>query len=356
MLRNNNIILFSSGISEKSGLLDMVMQELESRNFHCYCWRDLFRNAKNQGQIALLPILIKKIPTFDFALLICEGHDHTTILRDGVRTELGVMRDNVLFEIGLCSVALGLDRVILLASESVRLPEDLQGIRGELAVKRVLLEQQTDAGIKSMIDQVQEHIRANQEVYSPVVIGASASTASGYVTNFVFRCVESVFSGFSDRDTGEWIVPEPGKLDMELMIPYRFSEKTSKAAREKQQSLHRGIIPAARRRNLEFNYERRGDRIVIRDYPTTLVTSYSTARTILKLQADDEADPLAEQRFVAKELDLFESALRTMLNPDYLKRYITHYYFSQTDEEKDRMMDSMCSFLEYHTHVIREDY
>lgn len=356
MKKNNNIILFSSGVSEQSGLLDLVISQLQSRGFNCHCWRDLFRSSNDSNAISLLPMLIKKIPTFDFALLICEGHDRTLLLRNGMETEYRTMRDNVLFEIGLCSMALGLDRVILLADEDLHLPEDLYGLHGELAIRRVILNTATQADIRHMMDQVEAHIWSNHMVYSPVVIGASASTASGYVTNFIFRCLDSVFDGFTDAQTGEWIVPEPGKLDMEIIIPYRFTAGTSRTARTRQQQMRRGIIPDARRRNLEFNYFRDGGRIVIRDYPTTLVTSYSTARTILNLQADDTADPMAEQRFVAKELNLFEAALHALLDRDYLGRYFAHYHAGAPDAFPAARQERMLRFMAGHIHVIREDY
>ena len=37
--------------------------------------------AKDSRNISLLPMLVKKIPTFDFAVLICEGHDRTMVQR-----------------------------------------------------------------------------------------------------------------------------------------------------------------------------------------------------------------------------------------------------------------------------------
>lgn len=77
--KNQNIILFSSGVSEESGLVAFVTEQLHKRGFNCYCWRELFRNSNDHNAIALLPMLIKKIPTFDFAVLICEGHDRTVL-------------------------------------------------------------------------------------------------------------------------------------------------------------------------------------------------------------------------------------------------------------------------------------
>ena len=65
-MKNTNVIIFSSGVSERRGLLQWLRGELE---------------------------------TFDFAVLICEGHDKVQMLRDGCREETNSMRDNVLFEI-----------------------------------------------------------------------------------------------------------------------------------------------------------------------------------------------------------------------------------------------------------------
>lgn len=356
MPKNNNIIIFSSGVSEKSGLVDAVISDLQGRGFNCHCWRDLFRNSNNQNSIALLPMLIKKIPTFDFALLICEGHDRSVIRRHDTEIEFRTMRDNVLFEIGLCSMALGLDRVILLSDEDVHLPEDLYGLNGELALHRIILNTRTDTDIRRMMDEVERRIESKHMVYSPVVIGASASTASGYVTNFVFRCLDCIFEGFKDRQTGEWIVPEADKLDMEIIIPYRFNANTSRSALEKQKPMRQGTIPGARRRNLEFNYIMDGDRILIRDYPTTLVTSYSTARTILNLKADDLSDPMAEQRFVSKELKLFEAALHALLDQDYLQRYFSHYHSDAPEAEWKSRQEKILGFIKNHLRIIREDY
>lgn len=176
------------------------------------------------------------------------------------------------------------------------------------------------------------------------------------MTNFIFRCLDSIFDGFTDVQSGEWIVPDARKLDIEIVIPYRFTANTSRNARERQQQMRKGIIPSARRRNLEFNYLLDGERIILRDYPTTLVTSYSTARTILNLKADDSSDPMAEQRFVAKELNLFEAALHALLDRDYLRRYMTHYHADAAESELTARQEQILLFLKEHVKVIREDY
>ena len=61
------------------------------------------------------------------------------MLRDNEYISVPSMRDNVLFEIGLCSMALGLSRVILLTDSKVHMPDDLVGLNGQLALKHITL-------------------------------------------------------------------------------------------------------------------------------------------------------------------------------------------------------------------------
>lgn len=356
MKRKTNVVIFSSGISEQKGLTDRIKYGLEARGCECCCWRELFASSNHAERIALLPMLIKKIPTFDFAVLICEGHDKAVMVRNGENVEINAMRDNVLFEIGLCSVALGMDKVILLADKEVRLPEDLEGIDGQTALKEFFLPEHSDtAEFDRLTDDIIHYIDKNSRIFSPVVVGASASTASGYVTNFVFRCADSVYNGFIDKQTQQKIIPEKGKIKMEIYIPYVFTADASAAARKKQAELRTGIIPSARRRQLEFNYTVEDGCIIIRDYPTTLVTSYNTARTILNLKADDSADPNAQARFVAKELDLFESALNSLISKSYFENYVRYYYNDETiPSEKE--LEKMAELVDSGIKVIRTEY
>jgi len=131
-----NIVIFSSGISEQNGLTDSIKYTLDSMGYICVGWRDFFAGANHYDNIALLPMLIKKIPTFDFAVLIYEGHDTTHIFRGENSKVVRTMRDNVLFEIGLCAMAIGLNRTILVTDEDVHLPDDLYGKNGQIAIKR----------------------------------------------------------------------------------------------------------------------------------------------------------------------------------------------------------------------------
>ena len=84
----------------------------------------------------------------------------------------------------------------------------------------------------------------------------------------------------------------------------------------------------------------------IYDYPTTLVTGYQTARMILRIKADDETDSYAEKRFNAKELDLFENALKTLLQESYyIRETVKHFYADDTEEEEEALIQRLSSMM-----------
>lgn len=243
-MRSQNIVLFSSGVSERNGILLYVKRALENHGYRCSYWRDLFKDANDTTNIALLPMLIKKIPTFDFALLICEGHDETNMIRNGKVEKIQTMRDNVLFEIGLCVMALGLNRVILLTDGSVRLPEDLQGLGNNTAIKTVsyikdkqdsyeAAASQTVDYLKDITDRMQNplqmqeligdidsYINENINKLFPTVIGAAVSTANGYMSNFILRTLEKCDMGLILDDAPDTLTYfDDDKVFMHIVLP-----------------------------------------------------------------------------------------------------------------------------------------
>ena len=379
-MRSQNIIMFSSGISEHNGILLYVKEALEKQGYSCSYWRDLFRGANDTRNIALLPMLIKKIPTFDFALLICEGHDETTMIRNGKTERIHTMRDNVLFEIGLCVMALGLNRVILLTDGSVRLPEDLQGVGKNTAIKTVCYAEGQDESYREAVNQtidylqditgrmqdtmhldqvigdIDVHIHDNIGRLYPTVIGAAVSTANGYMSNFILRTLEKCDMGLILDDAPDQLTYFPDeKVFMHIVLPMEYSPETPARSRAKMQSLSVGSAPSARFRQAEFRYRILGDELHIYDYPTTLVTGYQTARIILAINADDQSDAEAEKRFNAKELDLFENALRSLMSERFIRATVRHFYENDTEQNEERMVGRLTAMMK-NIEITREDY
>ena len=370
-MRKLNIIIFSSGVSESSGTLNTIIDKLENKGYNCFCWRDLFKDANNTDEIALLPILIKKIPTFDFAILICEGHDTTTIFRNNQYLSFKTMRDNVLFEIGLCVMALGLPRVILLTDSLVHLPDDLTGINGKLAIKNIIFnsddlndavedidehikENKTNYNYDEAVDVVDKYIKNEQKHISPVVIGAATSIAIGYTNNFIIRLLESIKNGFvTDNTLFKFAIKD---TFLHIIIPEYYDSNTAIKAKKIQEKLKSGTIITARHRELNFNYEIKGQNLHIYDYPTSLVTSYSTAKMILNIAADDDIDNKAEERFNAKELDLFEATLKSILNHEYIKEVIELYYKGISKQEQEELLKDIYYIIDHNLFIEKKNY
>ena len=312
-IRPQNIIIFSAGKSVENGNLNTVKNFLTEKKYNCCDWHELFANAKDQKSIALLPMLIKKIPTFDFAIILGEGTEKIRI-RDAEK-ETRIMRDNVLFECGLCIMALGRDRVILVTEKDVRIPEDLIGV-GKIGVENIEYSNEE----KNLLEKLQlviNHIEKQATMLSPVVIGAAISTADGYFSNFILRFWENIGkAGFSDKTTHEEFHPDPSLINMEICIPEKIDNQVKENIQKyyKLNDFKQGIIPDGSLRGIEFRYKQTENKFTICDIPTTITASYNTVKDILNLSADENsADNKAEERFLTKELDSFTYTLHKLM-------------------------------------------
>lgn len=353
-----NIVLFSSDVSVNNGITEGIKNELNKMGYNCMDWRGLFSGAKDSSNIALLPILIKKIPTFDFAVLVCEGHDITYISREKDSETVKTMRDNVLFEIGLCAMAIGLNRTILVTDLDVRLPEDLRGTNGALAVKQIAIPADSTSlafNIKRICEDINIHIAKEKEHLNQVVIGASTSGACGYAANFICRTLEHIDDGVTikDGETVKTMKISPNQVHLHVVLPNNIDKCTLKAIKSKQDNMLHGSISTARNRPAEFCFYFEGNEIHIVDYPTNVVTSYDTARIILGMDADDDYDESASERFVAKEMALYESTLKAVLNDTFIRQVIEEHYSNEPEEEKEKMCQNVLSVVKRRLTITR---
>ncbi len=344
---NKNIVIFSSGVSEQNGITQTIKNTLDRMGYTCMDWRGLFSCANDTDNIALLPMLIKKIPTFDFAVLICEGHDITYISRGQNSETAKTMRDNVLFEIGLCAMAIGLNRTILVTDRDVRLPDDLRGTNGQLAVKQIAFSGKDSSSdcaaiafdATSVCEEIDSYIKQEGEHLNQIVIGAAASGACGYASNFICRTLEHIDDELIIKDGGnqKTVQVSPERVHLHIVLPNNLDPTVLKDIADRQASLLRGSVAAARNRPADFYCFFDKEDLHIIDYPTNVVTSYETARMILEMDADDTFDEAATDRFVAKEMALYESTLRTILNDTFVQQVIEEHYCDTSKEEKEKM-------------------
>lgn len=351
---NRNIVIFSSGVSEQNGMTESIKSTLNQMGYICMDWRGLFSSANDTNNIALLPMLIKKIPTFDFAVLICEGHDITHISRGQNSETVKTMRDNVLFEIGLCAMAIGLNRTILVTDGDVRLPDDLRGTNGQLAVKQIAFSGKEPSDnatlmldVPSICEKIDNHISQEGEHLNQIVIGAAASGACGYASNFICRTLEHIDDELVIRD-GEKVQTvrvSPDHVHLQIFLPNNMDQAVLDDIKQKQASLLHGCIATARNRPADFFCYFDGEDLNIIDYPTNVVTSYDTARMILEMDADDSFDEAATDRFFMKEIALYESTLRTILNETFVRQVIEEHYYNASTEEKEKMQQNVVDII-----------
>lgn len=333
MRRKQNVILFSAGESLRNGKLEYIKSWLNRRDICCLDWRELFSTVRDSDQIALLPNLIKKIPTFDFALLLAEGVDELTLR--GVSGQKAI-RDNVIFELGLCVMALGPNRVILLTDRDTRIPDDLRGIEGsgvehivyhsegELgqSLERVAQVIADQAGRSPALERIASYVGENADSISPVFVGAAVSSAEAYFLNFLLRLLEHWDQGFSPR--GEDLShPFPPQTQIRVIFP-REAGGDLKGAISRyyaRMGAQEFILRNAGSRPLFFHGIQDPDgSLTILDIPTSVTASYSLVQSILDLAADDDYDQAAEKRFNTKEMDIYECTLKRLLQEENVRK------------------------------------
>ncbi len=322
---------------------------------------------------ALFPFLSKKIPTFDFAIVVA-GDDDTT-LKDSPasagrrlmfrpfrnsRKDFVTTRDNVIFELGMCCMALGETRVIIVRHKDVRLIDDLRGLNRDqmkvldAATNRLCstmltseniqitaFDYETLGDIRAVAPRIREYIISASDRFSPVVIGAACSTASGYIGNFVeslcfalhdarvkAKGPDMISYGGADCTEEEFLRHiDPETVSIHLLLPDTEAVLDEKLLENPKSFLfgnfyrrhgirNNGRIKDARR-PIEFCSREVDGKIMILDVPTTILSSYMTAVKILEIDADEEKREEQQKiRFLIKEIDNFKASLGKLLARD----------------------------------------
>lgn len=332
-MRKQNIVIFSAGESIRNGRIDYIKSKLSEHHIDCTNWDELFYTANDMQNIALLPLLIKKIPTFDFALIVAEGVDEINLRQS---EKVKSMRDNVVFEIGLCVMALGAKRVILFSEQGLRLPEDLIG-KGGIGIHQIefevhnidykLLEVESLVKKYNMtydyaLAQIASYIRSNAQNMSPVYVGASVALAESYFYNFLKRLVTYLDQPIIDPYTHQEINIDLDKVSIRVCIPTTLQDhmKTKIQNYYCENGLKNYYIENAGTRSLLFKAKFEKEHFIIMDIPTSITASYSIVNAILNLDSDDIFDDNARERYMLKELDMFQYTLSKFLNDKQLNQ------------------------------------
>ncbi len=355
--RKQNVIIFSAGESIRNGNVEYIKRKLDDSDILCFDWQSLFSQAHNMEQIALLPALLKKIPTFDFALIVAEGVD-TVKLRGN--DECSAIRDNVIFELGLCTMALGAERVILLAEDNVRIPEDLVGV-GKMGIEYVtfssgsrepaigkvgeIIGKKADLLTERFmlqLGEIIEHINKNSEQVSPVFVGAAVSSAEAYFINFIVRLFENIDKGFSRREHPEKVYQCPDRIKLRICLPpaVNMSARSMISVYFKKHGYEDFFIVNAGIRGLFFNgmFDESGSSLLIVDVPTSITASYVLVNSVLNIDSDADYDTSAEKRFITKEMDIYAFALNKLLSPEVARKRLS---FIRDGKKAERVLNQL---------------
>ena len=311
MNTSTQVVIFSSGEQKKA--ISQLASALKQYGAECTLWTNLFTRQNEEQKYALLPSLLKKIPTFDFAIILATPDELVMRERSGHTEEYKGMRDNVIFEIGLCVMALGCNKTIILQHEDVYLFDDLIGVSG-IDSKNSLLSASA-LGVKcfsfssgdnldSLYADVAEYMKLEQEVFSPIVIGAACSTAVGYFNMYIKRMLLLL----KDYE------PQCPK-ELRILIPEYISGTIFSDIKEyyEENGFCRIVVPASEGRDIATYYRMEGETMVFCDIPTSIGASYQTAQEILSVDAADLIDENAEVRFLKKEANMFYLTLKKLL-------------------------------------------
>ncbi|OPX91639.1 MAG: putative nucleotide-binding protein containing TIR-like domain protein [Pelotomaculum sp. PtaB.Bin104] len=331
-MRKQNVVVFSSGNAATLGFTDKVKKILEKK-YDCLCqvWHDdegLFK-SNNPENKALLPLLLKKIPTYDFAVLIADKCDKVTIHRDKKRLKVPVTRDNVILELGFSIMALGAQKTLLLRQKHVRLPEDIVGLNGENGIFIADFKDEND--LDGAIERLGEVIKEKQAEIFPIVIGAAGATAAGYFAAVVDKFFKNIKCGINYFENSQEITvfPSLDDIEMRILVPTKITDSMPKIIADYYEGIGaiKAEIKPEKERPLYFKMlKKNGKYIVVVDIPTTLTASYDTVKKILSLDADDKNDNNAEERFLMKEVDLFIFSLKKIRDSYKDKGYYSNIH------------------------------
>lgn len=357
-MRSQNVIIFSSG--KNKCVAHEIARGLDGDVCKAVVWDEFFNKIYGveytlTKSYALFPFLIKKIPSFDYAIIIA-GDDDRMRKNGEDGHEYVTARDNVIFELGLCAMALGEKRVIIVHHKDVRLIDDLRGYgeeaqrricEGEIGLEDTVLSSSNvqlktfDYGAESdfgeIARQIGDYIRETCDSYSPVVVGAACSTALGYRDNFLMafsKAVEktdftvpgSAMCGGKDAPWLRDVLSHPENVELHILLPTieateRYPQLLSQTRTFLGEHLYGqyGTLSDCKirdaARTIGFCCKVVDSRLIVFDLPTTLLASQRTAQKVLDIKVDDAIEKDHLSRILATEIDLFRHTLTQFLLP-----------------------------------------
>ena len=380
-MRKQNVIIFSS--FKSLNIVKELCAELKKSDcVNAVNWEEYFKTVypeeyRAQKSFPLFRFLTKRIPSFDFAVVVAGKDDMIPDNRKSSGDEKYRMRDNVIFELGMCCMALGEPRVILLHHKKVHLFADLRGNNSDLQKKLINNELHSTVlntkniqltafdfkfkkDIKATSLDIIKYIRKTADNYAPVIVGSACSLASGYSGNFIKAAVFAFdLYAHPNKEKGKanLVIPKHrelldvcknlANLEFHILLPNvnaylrdpDIFANTKTACDRLYKDPRFGIIQDCsitdKGRKITFVCKVVGSKLFIIDMPTTILASYNTAQDILNINDNDPKNGEALRCvYMTKEIDMFNATLnRQNLSNLKIKCQIDDIFF---DDEIDR--------------------
>ncbi|RCW93632.1 CBASS system CD-NTase-associated NAD(+) hydrolase Cap12 [Winogradskyella arenosi] len=296
--------IFIGSSSEELGTAKIVKSILE-QDFDVVIWdesiwdKSIFKINNN-----FLSDLLTATLKFDFGILIGTPDDKLEYRGEEKLTA----RDNVLFELGLFTGRLGLEKCAFLIEESVKVPSDLGGITLAMYNNSTLADRIN--GIKQMFLNA-----SNTELnFFP-----SNTLAYAYYENFVKHVCEHYVknNGFTYKNNN---YPD---CKLRIIIPYKLPNDLNLAFNKIQNDIgvdKLSFSAFGRPRNVYVDAKVVGGKLILLDFPTTLTgIDYAISNHLpkdYKHQTDDY------NLIIERELNKFIDTLNKILTKNDFDEFV----------------------------------
>jgi hypothetical protein len=266
----------SEGIKIANQVKDQINLELGDW-IECETWDNGGVFSLNQGT---LESLVKASRKYDYGIMLASKDD---ILVKRMKI-FSVMRDNVLFEMGLFLGSLGLQRAFLITHDKTSLPSDFNG---------VTVVKYNDKNICDKIANVISEIKKTKESFNLKPV-PSAALALGYFQNFIMPFAKKHFK----------LSPI---FQIKILIPKNISDVNAQIAKYKSEN---ESIQTTGDRPIAFEYNNEDNKYW--DIPTTLQTIDNLMDYFVP--SSELGVNIEKEEWIQHELRNFKGTLETLIN------------------------------------------
>lgn len=292
--------IFIGSSSEELGTAKIVKAILQ-QDFEVVIWDEaLWNKSIFKLNHNFLTNLLTSTLKFDYGILIGSPDDKV----DYRGKEMLQARDNVLFELGLFTGRLGLDKCAFLVDDTVKIPSDMGGIKLAMFNK---------GNLADKVDEIRQMFQNSSEV--DMNFFPSSTLAYAYYENFIkYVCEHFVINkGFKFKNRlyenckFKIMIPETLPYDLNMA----FQKIQNKIGVEKISFGSTGRV-----RNVHVDVKIENEQLILLDFPTTLTGIDHAISNLLPNDFKNQTDDY--KLILVRELNKFITTLeKTLIKNEY---------------------------------------